>query len=111
MVQQQLGVVTIVAGPSSLEDGSGTVQRQHRKSSSTWMKSSGLQSDSAPSRSVVLGFYGVYTHEETLAYNVRLDTLFIWHCSDLGPQPLIGYAFDHDAWVRNPLTKLWKLFI
>jgi hypothetical protein len=59
MVWRQLGAVAFAAGPSSLEDGSGTVGGQCRRSPSMWTKGSGLQFDPAPSRSVVLGLSGV----------------------------------------------------
>jgi hypothetical protein len=53
MVRRQLGDVAVVAGPSSLEDGSGTVQGQRRRLLSMWTKGGSLQSDPAPSRLVV----------------------------------------------------------
>jgi hypothetical protein len=53
MVRRQLGVVAIAAGTSFREDGSVTVREQRRRSSLMWTKGGGLQSDPAPSKSVV----------------------------------------------------------
>jgi hypothetical protein len=48
LLQRRLGAVAVVADPSSLEDGSGTILGQHKRSSSKWIEAMTFKSIQRP---------------------------------------------------------------